>query len=173
MRSFLGRSTVAAVCAALAWSAGSAAAQETPAAKATRKKLDMKISVEFKDTRLKDAFDDIKREFDNRLGVKIDNPSGVSNNSKVTYKADEQTLKKILDELCTKYEMGWFVLSKPGDRYDGFIVIKKGTERGYEKGKEPKDEPKDNSSLGPRRRDLAAEPARLTVAVTALSGKRE
>jgi hypothetical protein len=128
-----------AVGAALLLAAGSAPAQEkeSPSAKATRKKLKKKISVDFAESRMKDAMNDIKLEFDNRLGIKIDNVSGVSNNSKVTFKADDQPLEKILNDFCKKYEIGWFVLSKPGDRYDGWIIIRKSNERGYEKGKEP------------------------------------
>jgi hypothetical protein len=137
-----------AVCWTLAY-AGPAAAQETPTAKATRKKLDKKISVEWKDTRMQDAMTDIKNEFDGRLGIKIDNTAGISNNTKVSFKADDQPLKKILDDFCTKYELGYIVLSKKNDRYDGWIIIRKSKERGYEEGKEPKETQKDSSAAPP------------------------
>jgi hypothetical protein len=131
----------AAACAVFLGLVGTASAQDelTPSAKATWKKLAQKISVDFQDIRMADAFEDIKREFNNRLGVRIDNVSGVSNNSKVTFKAEDQTLKKILDDFCTKYEIGYIVYSKAGERTDGFLIIRKTTERGYEKGKEPKE----------------------------------
>jgi hypothetical protein len=135
MRCLFGWTPVIAFVVAL-WPAG-VSAQETPAAKATRKKLAQKISVDFTETRMKDAMNEIKSEFDNRLGIWLDNVGGVSNNSKVTFKADDQPLEKILNDFCKKYELGWFVFSKQGDRYDGWIKIRKSNERGYEKGKEP------------------------------------
>jgi hypothetical protein len=151
MRSLLGWA-VAALGAALLLPAGAAAQQrETPSAKATRKKLEMKISVEWDNVPLKVAVDDLKAEFDNRLGVKIDNVSGVSNNTKVTYKAENQSLKKILGDLCTKYDWGYIVKSEAGNRYDGWIIIRKSAERGYEKGAEPKGGGAKESSAAPAR----------------------
>jgi hypothetical protein len=164
MRRILGSFTVAVVCAAWLGTAGSAGAQEeTPSARAMRKKLEKKISVDFKETRLKDALEDIKGEFDNRLGVHIDNTTGVSNNMKVTYKADDQPLKKILNDLCTKYDMGWYVMSDAKERYDGFIIIRKSAERGYEKGKEPKKAAPGGASAPNLRRDVLRTPAVLSV----------
>jgi hypothetical protein len=154
MRSHLGW-TVAAVCAALLWPAGAPAQEkETPSAQATRKRLAKKISVEWDNTPLKVALEDIKNELDGRVSFKIDNVSGVSNNTKVKLKADEQLVTKILDELCTKNDWGYIVLSKAGDRYDGWIIIRKSNERGYEKGKEPKGAGAKDSSAAPPRRAL-------------------
>jgi hypothetical protein len=163
MRSLLGSISVAVVCAAWLGAAGSACAQQTPSASATRKKLEKKISVDFKDQRLKDAFEEIKAEFDNRLGVKIDNQSGISNNSKVTYKAEEQPLKKILNDLCDKYDMGWYVVSDAKDRYDGWIIIRKSNERGHEKGKGPKGAGNTRPSTGSARTQAARAPATLSA----------
>jgi hypothetical protein len=153
---------VVAVCGAWAAAAGAAAAQESPSAKATRKKLKQKISVDFpKETRIKEVVDEIRREFDNRLGIKIDNTSGISNNSKVTLVAKDQPLEKILNDLCDRYDMGYYVKSDPKDRNDGWIILRKSKykERGYEEGKEPKQK----SALQPRAPALAAaaEPAAL------------
>jgi hypothetical protein len=115
-------------------------AQDTPAAKATRKKLQTKISVDYKEVGTKEVFDDIKREMDNKVSFKIDNVSGISNNAKLTYKANEQTLEKILNDLSDRGDFGYVVISKANDRYDGWILIRKAKskERGYEAGKEPK-----------------------------------
>jgi hypothetical protein len=127
-----------AVCAAWAGSAGATSAQETPAAKATRKKLQKKITLEFKkEASIKEVVEEIKREFDGRLGIKIDNASGISNNSKVSIVATDQPLEKILNELSDKYDMGWYVLSNSKERYDGWIILRKSKykERGFE-GKE-------------------------------------
>ncbi len=117
-----------------------AVAQESPSAKATRKKLQQKISVEFKEVGTKAVLDDLKREMDKPVAFKIDNTSGVSNNAKLTYKADNKTVEQILNELSAKGEFGWFVKSDPKDRNDGFVIIRKhkDKERGYESGKEPK-----------------------------------
>jgi hypothetical protein len=129
---------LAAVCVAWAASAGTTLAQESPAAKATRKKLKQKITLEFKkEIPIKEVVEEIKREFDGRLGIKIDNVSGISNNSKVSIVAKDQPLEKILNELSDKYDMGWIVVSNPKERYDGWIILRKSKykERGYE-GKE-------------------------------------
>jgi hypothetical protein len=124
--------------------AAPAAAQETPSAKATRKRLQEKISVDLADVRLKDALDDLKRELSKPVSFKIDNVSGISNNMKVSYAAKDKTLEQILNDLSDKYDMGYIVQSKANDRYDGWVILRKGKvkERGYEAGKEPKSPPK-------------------------------
>ena len=103
---------------------GKAWSQDTPAAAATRKRLQTKISVDYKEIGTKEIFDDIKREMDNKVSFKIDNASGISNNSKMTVKADEQTLERILNSLCDKYDFGYVIMSKPKDRYDGWILLR-------------------------------------------------
>jgi hypothetical protein len=114
-------------------------AQETPSAKSTRKKLQQKISVDWKEVGVKAITEDIKREMDPPVAFKIDNVSGVSNNAKITYKADNKTVEEILNALCEKGEFGWFIKSDPKDRNDGFVIIRKhkDKERGYEGGKAP------------------------------------
>ncbi len=122
--------------------AGNSTAQESQAAKTTRQKLKQKITVEFKDVRTADVFSDIKNEMDKPVNFKIDNASGVSNNSKITYKAMDKTVEEILNDLSEKIEGGWYVISNAANnRVDGWIMIRKttkGKERGYEAGKEPK-----------------------------------
>lgn len=117
-----------------------ALAQESPSAKATRKKLQQKISVDFKDVGTKAIFDEIKGEMDPAVAFKIDNASGISNNTKLTYKADNKAVEEILNEMSDKFEFGWIVKSDPKDRNDGFVIIRKAKEkeRGYEAGKGPK-----------------------------------
>jgi hypothetical protein len=138
MRRLLTTGTILLLCAAWLGQAATVHGQETPAAKATWKKAKTKITVDFKDVRMKDVMDEIKDLFNGRLGIRIDNVSGVSNNTKVTYKAKDQTLEKILNDLSDKYDMGWAIISDEKDRYDGWIVVRKTKERGYEAGKEPK-----------------------------------
>jgi hypothetical protein len=117
-----------------------ALAQETPTAKATRQRLKQKITIELKEIGTKAFFDEIKREMDKPVSFKIDNTTGISNNTKMTLIAKDQTVEKILNDLMDKYDFGWFVMSSAKDRYDGWIVIRKSKEkeRGYEAGKGPK-----------------------------------
>ena len=117
-------------------------AQESKAAATTRKKLQQKVTLDFKDVGTKDVFDDIKREMDKPCNFKIDNKTGVSNNTKLTYKCKDTTVEKVLNDLSDKYDFGWVVISNEGNnKIDGWVVIRKsdkGKERGYEAGKEPK-----------------------------------
>ena len=119
--------------------AAPALAQETASAKATRKRLQQKISVEWKEVGLKIITEDIKGEVDQPISFKIDNTSGLSNNTKLTYKADNKTVQEILNGLSDKGDFGWYVRSDRKDRYDGFVILRryKDKERGYEAGKGP------------------------------------
>jgi hypothetical protein len=118
-----------------------AGGEETPSAQAARKKLKQKISIEEKDIGFKQMLDTIKSEMgDKYVSFKIDNISGISNNSKVSYTAKDKSVEEILNELADRYDFGWFVVSNSKDRNDGFVMVRKAKEkeRGYEAGKEPK-----------------------------------
>jgi hypothetical protein len=140
---------------ALALSSRIASAQESAAAKATREKLKQVIDIDEKEIGTKVFFDTVKGEMDKPVKFEIDNVSGVSNNSKVTYKGKKVTVEKILNDMSDKYEFGWIVISNAANnKKDGTVVIRKnskGKERGYEAGKEPKK----TSVDPPERRDLA------------------
>jgi hypothetical protein len=114
--------------------------KDTPKAAAARKLLKTKISVEYKDTTLRDVIDDIKEQLKDKtkksLGVRLDNKGGVSNNTKFTYTADNKPLDEILDEMFKKNDMGYIVISQRGDAYDGTLLIVKGNARGYPAKKE-------------------------------------
>src|SRR5262249_56623001 len=72
---------------------------------------------------------------------KIDGTTGVSNNTKLSYKGKKVTVEKLLNDISDKYEFGWYVVSNPdNNKIDGWIVIRRSDkkERGYEGGKEPK-----------------------------------
>ena len=128
-----------------------ASAQESKAAQATRMKLKAKISVDFKNIATSLCFDEIKGEMPKSVNFKIDNASGVSNNTKLTYKAKDKTVEEIFNEMSDKFEFGWVVISNASNnKVDGWVIIRKsskGKERGYEAGKEPKDAGK--TSLAP------------------------
>ncbi|MFO0844365.1 MAG: hypothetical protein U0797_18545 [Gemmataceae bacterium] len=108
--------------------------EDTPAAAKTRKLLKTKISVEFKDTRLKDAMEEIKEEV---KGFKylLDTKGGVSQNQPVTLKAKDKAVEEVLDEMLKKPALGYIVISKKGNAYDGLVQVRRSDERGYEKAK--------------------------------------
>ncbi len=143
MRRLLGSGVAAVACVAVvAVGMAFAGEEETPSAKATRKKLQQKITLDAKDVGFKALTEDIKREMDKPVSFKIDNVSGISNNTKLTYSCKDKTVEEILNELADKYEFGWYVVSNAKDRNDGWVMIRKykDKERGYESGKEPKKE---------------------------------
>ncbi|HTU21043.1 MAG TPA: hypothetical protein VMG10_23525 [Gemmataceae bacterium] len=127
-----------AVCLAGFVSQLSAQEKDTPRAAATRKLLKTKISVEYKDTILKDVMDDIKDQIQEKTKKKIfviyDNKGGVSLNTKFTYKADDKPLETILDEMFKKNDLGYVVVQKGA--YPGALEIVKGKARGYLEKKE-------------------------------------
>lgn len=108
--------------------------EDTPAAAKTRKLLKTKITVEFRDTRLEDALDEIKEQVKG-LKTMLDTKGGVSRNQTITYRAKDKTVEEILDEMLKKPALGYIVISKKGNAYDGLVQIRKSDERGYEKPK--------------------------------------
>jgi hypothetical protein len=146
--------------------------KDSPAAAATRKKLDMKVTVDFNETPLKEATEELKRQVEN-LSIWIDNAGGVSNNTAITCKATDKPLKEVLDEMFQKNDLGYVIGQgeKGNERYDGWLIIKKGKFRGdavepktAAKPKEPdkeKTEPKPESKEEKAEKDAAS---RLRVA---------
>jgi hypothetical protein len=110
--------------------------KDTPKAAETRKKLKEKVTVNWTDTRLDDAIDELKDQVKG-LGVKLDTAGGVSRNLKISYKADKKVLSEVLDGMFKKNGYGYIVVSKEGDAYDGSLLVKQGRERGYPLGEEP------------------------------------
>src|SRR5262249_23230249 len=103
--------------------------EDTPKAAKTRKLLKKKISVEFKDTRLKDAIDEIKDEVKG-LSIRLDTKGGVSQNATVTYTAKDKTVAEILDGICKKLGgKSWIIISKKGNAYDGSVQIRVGEKK--------------------------------------------
>jgi hypothetical protein len=155
MRRLAGVGLVAVLCmTSVASDFARAGGDETPSAIAARKKLKQKITIEAKDVPFKALTDDIKREMDKPVSFKIDNTSGISNNTKLSYTCKDKTVEEVLNELADKYDFGWYVVSNVKDREDGWIKIRKfkdNKERGYEYGKEPK-----KTGLSELRRDRLA-----------------
>lgn len=141
-----------------AWSAE----KDSPAAAATRKKLQAKISVEYKDVSLKEIMDDIKQKVSDATGmdlsIYLDNPGGVSNNSTLSYSAKNQTVADILDGMFKNNGLGYIVVSKEyktyKSRYDGWLLIVKGKERGFP---ESEDSAKESASKDKSKEKPAAD----------------
>lgn len=145
-----------------------AAGQDTPAAKATRDRL-KKITIEdagYKDEMLRVILADLKSESDNKISFHVDTTTGMSMNSRMSFKGKNVPVEQILNELADKNDFGWFVMADKKSRYDGWVVLRKAKakERGYEAGKEPK-EKKSSLENGPREVILLA-----TLLLGGLSG---
>jgi hypothetical protein len=108
--------------------------KDSPAAAATRDKLQAKVTVDFKDEQLRIVLDDINMQLkaagQKPIEWKFD--TGVSQNQRVTAKGKDKPLTDVLDQMLKGNALGYIVLSKPTDkRLDGHILIKQGRERGY------------------------------------------
>jgi hypothetical protein len=101
----------------------------------TRELLKKKVTLDFKMEFLKDILDEIK---DQVKGVKfqIDTKGGVSQNKRMTIQVKDVTLEEALDKMLGKEDLGYYIISKAGNAYDGLIFIKMGKERGYPAKKE-------------------------------------
>ena len=116
----------------LSWT--STMAQETdtkfiPAAKKTRELLKTKISVDFDDTILKDAVQELKDQVKG-LVIRIDSKGGVSQNGKLTFKASDKPVSEVLEGMFAKNGLGYVIINNAKDAYPGAIMIKQGKERG-------------------------------------------
>lgn len=106
------------------------AEDDTPAAAKTRKLLKEKVTVEFKDTRLEDAVEELKEQVKG-LKVLLDTKGGVSRNRTLTYTGKDVSLEEALDGMFKKVGLGYVVISKKGNAYDGLLQIRQSKERGY------------------------------------------
>jgi hypothetical protein len=103
---------------------------DTPKAAKTRKVLKEKIDVEFKDTRLADAMEEIQ-EANKAFRYRLDTKGGVSRNIQITYTAKGKSIEEILDGMFKKNGLGYYVISDKKDPYDGTVWILQGKDRGY------------------------------------------
>jgi hypothetical protein len=111
--------------------------EDTPAAAKTRKLLKEKVTVSFKDTRLEDVLDELKDQIKG-LKMQLDTKGGVSRNITINYSGTDVTLEEALDQMFKKNDLGYIVISKAKNAYDGSILIRKGKERGYPMTKDDK-----------------------------------
>ena len=126
MRHLLTLAALFALCLTGAYAADS---DDTPAAAKTRKLLKQKVDCNYKDTRLEDVVDDLKEQVKG-LRMQLDTKGGVSRNQAITYKAKGVPLEEALDQMFKKNGLGYIVISKKNNAYDGSIQIKQGKERG-------------------------------------------
>jgi hypothetical protein len=105
---------------------------DSPIVARTRKKLEANISIEFKDERLKDLIKELEDK--GEVKFRLDTKGGVSQNMSFTYKAEEKSLKDILDEMFKGKGLGYVIHRKQNnnDRYEGYIDIVQGDQRGDE-----------------------------------------
>src|SRR6476469_9631063 len=137
--------------------------KDTQAAHFTRtKKLKGKVTVEFKNEFLRDCFKELSSQLeDQKLGaLSVTNATGVSLNTRVTFAAKDVTAEEAIDGLLKQLDLGYYVVSKEKDRYDGWLMITKGPERGYPAGvAAPKGEPKKPDAKKPEeKKDEAKKP---------------
>ncbi len=113
------------------------AAKETAASELTRTKLlKAKVGGAFKETRL----GDILKEFAAQVEMSTDHPvlwsygPGFPFAKKVSYTAKDLPLETALDELLKQAgdELGYIVVAKEGDKYDGWVRLTTTGERGME-----------------------------------------
>lgn len=126
--------------------------KDTKAAEFTRtKKLKGKVTVEAKNQPLKEILDDVSGQLDDqKLGsISAQYDVGISGNQRTSLSVKDVTAEEALDKLFGSLELGYYVVSKDKDRYDGWIKIVKGNARGYEPGTEPKDAAKPSDPKPP------------------------
>ncbi|MBA4062388.1 MAG: hypothetical protein C0501_01530 [Isosphaera sp.] len=112
-----------------------AAAKDTPAAEYTRTKLlKARVTVGYTDT----PVGEILKEFAHQAEMQAEQPlmwaygPGFAFGKKVTFAAKGVPLEAALDQLLTLAGGGYVVVSKDGDKYDGWVRLTTGSERGSE-----------------------------------------
>ena len=124
-------------------------AKESALSAKTRDRLKEKISLDMKNEMLRDVLKEISGALtDLKKGALSNYPDqGVSLNSRITVKAKEKSVEEILDEALKPLDLGYVIVSKPGDRYDGWLLLKKGSQRGDDTPADGKEKKKDDSKV--------------------------
>jgi hypothetical protein len=121
----------------------------------TRRKLKEKITVEFAETPLDEAMEELKSRVKG-LGIRYD--AGISRNVPMTFKGAGVPVVDVLEGMFKKNGFGYVVISKEGNAYDGNLLIKQGPERGYYPGEEPEKGEKDTKAKGNEKPAKKAKP---------------
>ena len=113
-------------------------ADDTPAADRTRTKLlKVKISVDLKGVKLREALKEFAAQVDmqEERSVLWTYGEDIPADQPITYTCTEKPLDKVLDDVFKKLKLGYVVISADDQPRDGWVRITRGTERGF--GKEP------------------------------------
>lgn len=109
----------------------------TPAAEVTRTKaLKAKVTVDYKEARLGDVLKEFAAQADMRSDMLVmwAYGPGFPHAQKVTYACKDKSIDAALDELLAKAGgLGYVVVSKDGDRRDGWVLLTTTGERGSER----------------------------------------
>jgi hypothetical protein len=108
----------------------------TPSEITRTKLLKTKVSGSFQEMRL----GDILKDFADQVDAKGDQPvmwsygKGFPFSQRVTYSCQDKPLDAVLDQLLTKAgkELGYVVVSREGDKYDGWVRLTTTGERGQD-----------------------------------------
>ncbi|HMP03634.1 MAG TPA: hypothetical protein PKC45_14150 [Gemmatales bacterium] len=117
--------------------AGTLPAEDPPLVARTRKRLELKITLDCKDQPLKDVLEEIKGQTE----ISFTYDAGVSRNQAFTYTAKDKPLKEVFEEMFKDRGLGYVIHRKKNasDRYEGYIRITQGNERGDEEVKKASD----------------------------------
>jgi hypothetical protein len=126
------------------------AGKESAADFTLKKLLKTKVSGTFEGVRL----GEVLKDFADQVDMKGDQAvmwvygSGFPFDQKVTYSCNEKPLDAVLDQLLKKAGggLGYVVISKEGDKYDGWVRLTTSGERGIEKPGAPTKESEDSAA---------------------------
>lgn len=104
------------------------APKDTSTASFTKnKKLKGKVTVEAKDVPLKDIIADISSQLEDlKLGpISVSYDTGLSGNTKTSLNVKDTPAEEALADVLKKLGLGFTVISKEKDRYDGWVRVSK------------------------------------------------
>ena len=115
-------------------SAATDSGKPTPAAELTRtKSLKAKVSVSVTDARLGDVLKELAAQVDTKADVQLmwSYGPGFPYSKKVSYTCKAKSVEAVLDELFkANGGLGYVVVSKEGDKHDGWVLLTTTGERG-------------------------------------------
>lgn len=114
------------------------AGKPSPAEITRAQLLKVKITASYEDARLSD----IMKDFADQVAMKCEQPvmwaygEGFPYQKKVAFSCKDKPLDAVLDQLLARAGdgLGYIVVSKDGDKYDGWVRLTTTGERGLEKG---------------------------------------
>jgi len=137
--------------------------KDTRLAEFTRERyLKVKVSVEMKDTLLRDVLKEFAAQV--QMDKEFEHPvmwtyaDADLGDKTVTYACTDKPIEDALKELANKVKFGWFVISKDDHIRDGWVRITSGSERGFGAlGTAPAPKTDDDETTATSRLDAAKE----------------